>query len=62
MYEINRIRIRGFRRLYEVDLPVRSPMVLIGPNSVGKTSVLDAFSLLSASAAGKLNSTLSDNG
>jgi len=37
-------------------------MVLIGANGVGKTSLLDAFSLLSASASGKLNSTLSQFG
>jgi len=37
-------------------------MVLIGANGVGKTSLLDAFSLLSASAGGKLNSQLSEFG
>ncbi len=33
-------------------------MVLIGANGTGKTSLLDAFSLLSSSAAGNLNKTL----
>ena len=62
MNKIKRIKINGFRRLKEVDLPVRSFMVLIGANGVGKTSFLDAFSLLSASASGNLNKTLSDHG
>ena len=62
MYKINRVRIRGFRRLRDVDLSVRPFMVLIGANGVGKTSLLDAFALLSASASGKLNNTLSQLG
>ncbi|GHT97801.1 chromosome segregation protein SMC [Spirochaetia bacterium] len=37
-------------------------MVLVGANGVGKTSFLDAFSTLSASAAGKLNNELSQFG
>jgi len=62
MYKINRIKINGFRRLKEVDLQVRPFMVLIGANGVGKTSMLEAFSLLSASASGNLNSALSQFG
>lgn len=62
MSKINRIKISGFRRLEEVDLPVRPFMVLIGANGVGKSSLLDAFSLLSASTSGKLNETLSQFG
>ncbi len=37
-------------------------MVLIGANGVGKTSLLNAFSLLSASASGRLNESLSQFG
>jgi len=62
MYKINHIKIGGFRRLKLIDLPVRPFMVLIGANGVGKTSLLDAFSLLSASAAGGLNNKLSQFG
>lgn len=62
MNKINRIRIGGFRRLYDVDLPIRPLMVLIGANGVGKTSLLDVLSLLSASAEGQLNSGLSELG
>ncbi len=59
MNKINRIKINGFRRLLNIDLQVRPFMVLIGANGVGKTSFLDAFSILSASASGNLNSILS---
>ncbi len=62
MHKVNKIRITGFRRLREVDIEMRPLMVLIGANSVGKSSVLDAVSLLSASAAGKLNTTLNNIG
>ncbi|MDP8239230.1 MAG: AAA family ATPase [Candidatus Hatepunaea meridiana] len=55
---MNRFRIRGFRRLLDVDLNIRPLMVLIGANGIGKTSILDAISLLSASAAGGLNKEL----
>ncbi|RJQ50957.1 MAG: DUF2813 domain-containing protein [Desulfobacteraceae bacterium] len=62
MHKINRIKISGFRRLLAVDLQVKPFMVLIGANGVGKTSLLDAFSLLSASASGNLNGMLSQFG
>ena len=58
-YEISNIKISGFRRLHSIDLPVKPFTVLIGANGVGKTSILDALSLLSASASSNLNSTLS---
>src|ERR1017187_4367063 len=62
MNKVNRVKISGFRRLEDVELTVRPFMVLIGANGVGKTSLLDAFSLLSASASGKLNSSVSQFG
>ena len=62
MSRINRLKIGGFRRLEQVDLRVRPFMVLIGANGVGKSSLLDAFSLLSASASGKLKEIVSQFG
>ena len=59
---IRRIGIQGFRRLKDVDLEMRPLMVLIGANGVGKTSFLDALSLLAASARGSLNQHLNDMG
>ncbi len=58
MYKMNQFQIRGFRRLLDVNLKTRPLMVLIGANGIGKTSILDAISLLSASAAGELNKEL----
>ncbi len=40
--EINHIKIGGFRRLKDIDLPVRPFMVLIGANGVGFRFVLPA--------------------
>jgi hypothetical protein len=62
MYKIDRIKIAGFRRSYSVDLPVLPFMILIGANGVGKTSLLDAFAVLSASASENLYETLSEFG
>lgn len=62
MNRINHIRIDGFRRLRGLDLPLKPLMVLIGANGVGKSSLLDAFTLLSSSASGRLNETISQFG
>ena len=62
MYKINRFTIKGFRRLLDVNVQIQPFMTVIGVNGVGKTSFLDAFCLLSASADGKLNSMLSKLG
>jgi len=62
MPKIKRIRIAGFRRLRDVEIEMRSMMVLIGANGVGKTSILDSVSLLSASAAGGMNKALNSIG
>ena len=43
-------------------LNLNSLNVVIGANGSRKTSLLDVFSLLAASAAGKLNDTFSDIG
>ena len=62
MPQIRRIGIEGFRRLSNVDIEMRPLMALIGANGVGKTSFLDALSLLAASARGSLNQHLNDLG
>ena len=58
-YRLTNIQIRGFRRLFSVDIKINPFMVLIGSNGAGKTSLLDIFELLSASVTGKLSDTLS---
>jgi predicted ATPase len=62
MHQIKQIGIEGFRRLKKLEIEMRPLMVMIGANGVGKTSVLDAISLLSASAAGNMNRKLSELG
>lgn len=60
MKRFNRISLKGFRRLHNVELELRPLCVMIGANGSGKTSLLDVFSLLSASASGKLKEKISD--
>ena len=56
------ISIHNFRRLQDVVLELAPLNVMIGANGIGKTSVLEVFSLLAASAAGNLNKTISGMG
>ncbi len=62
MPRIRRIGIEGFRRLNDVDIEMRPMMALIGANGVGKTSFMDALSLLAASARGGMNGRLNEMG
>ncbi len=55
-----RITIEGHRRLYKVQIDMRPLTVMIGANGVGKTSLLEIFLLLAASAKGQLESKISD--
>lgn len=54
------LTIHGFRRLLDVQLPLRPLSVMIGANGTGKTSILDVLSLLAKSAEGKLSESISD--
>jgi predicted ATPase len=56
------LRVKGFRHLHDLDLPLRPLNVLIGANGVGKTSTLEVMRLLAASAEGKLQETISEAG
>jgi predicted ATPase len=56
------IEIEGYRRLFSVQLEMRPLTVMIGANGVGKTSLLEVFSLLAASAAGRLEPKLAEFG
>jgi predicted ATPase len=54
------LSVRGFRRLAELDLELRPLTVLIGANGVGKSSLLDALSILASSAQGNLNAAVGE--
>ena len=58
----SRLSVRGYRRLKSVDLSLRPLNVLIGANGVGKSSVLDIFRLLAASADGRLADNIAETG
>lgn len=42
---LTKLSIRNFKRFDEVDIPLASPVVFIGPNNSGKTSALQALAL-----------------
>jgi predicted ATPase len=58
----SRLKVSGFRRLSDLDIPLRPLNVLIGANGVGKSSFLDVIDLLAASAGGNLQSTITKLG
>jgi predicted ATPase len=58
----NHISIKGYRRLFSVEVQMRPLTVMIGANGVGKTAFLEVFSLLAASANGQLDSRISELG
>ncbi len=60
MSRFEHLHVRGFRRLYDLKLVLRPLCVLVGANGSGKTSLLDVFALLAASASGKLSDKISE--
>ena len=62
MPKVKRIGIQGFKRLLDISLDMRPMMVMIGANGSGKTSFMDALSLVATSAEGGLNRRLNDMG
>ena len=51
---LDNIKIKGFRSLKDVSIPLRNLNVIIGPNGSGKTAFLDIFLLLCEAARGHL--------
>jgi len=45
---IEKLRIKNFKKLGEIEFNLTSPLVLIGPNNSGKTSLLQAITLFEA--------------
>jgi predicted ATPase len=61
-FKFKKIAVKGYRRLFSVNTEMRPLNVMIGANGAGKTSLLEVFSLLAASADGKLKDALSKSG
>jgi predicted ATPase len=60
MNRFENIRIRGYRRLLDVEIEMRPLAVIIGANGSGKTSFLEAWSLLAASCRSQLAAKISE--
>lgn len=51
---LTRVKVENHRRLQDLELEVRQHMVLIGPNDVGKSSLLRCLDLLLGASTGQL--------
>ncbi|MDW7728885.1 MAG: AAA family ATPase [Bacillota bacterium] len=60
--KINRISIKGYRSLKEIDWEPGSLNVVIGPNGTGKSNLLRFFELLVAASKGNLSSYIQKAG
>ncbi|MBD2183540.1 AAA family ATPase [Planktothrix sp. FACHB-1355] len=60
MNSFESISVKGFRRLFSIEIELRPLTVMIGANGIGKSSFLEIFSLLAASANGQLQSKISE--
>jgi predicted ATPase len=56
------LSVSGYRRLQAFEITLQPFNVLIGANGIGKSSVLEVLGLLAGSAAGKLQSTITNLG
>ena len=51
---LSRIRVRGFRSIRDLDLPLAQLNILIGANGSGKSNLIGLFHLLSYLVTGSL--------
>lgn len=56
------LQVQGYRCLADVAIPLRSPLVMIGPNGSGKTALLEVFTLLRDAANEQLEDALAKRG
>ena len=50
---LSRIRVKGYKSLHDLDLELKPLTLLFGPNSAGKSNLLDAVQLLSRLATSR---------
>ena len=50
---LNRIRVRGYKSLRDLDVQLKPLTLLFGPNAAGKSNILDAVQLLSRLATSR---------
>ena len=50
---LNRIRVKGYKSLRDLDVELKPLTLLLGPNSAGKSNLLDAVQLLSRLATSR---------
>ena len=50
---LNRIRVKGYKSLRDLDVELKPLTLLLGPNSTGKSNLLDAVQLLSRLATSR---------
>ena len=62
MSALDRIRIKGFKSVRDVDLELGSLNVLIGANGAGKTNFISAFKLLNQIVEGNLQVSVGRSG
>jgi predicted ATPase len=59
---IERVKIRGYRSLYDLEFTPRPLSVLVGPNNAGKSNVIEAISFLSDVYRRDLKTAVDDRG
>jgi predicted ATPase len=57
---LQKVCVKGYRALkdFEIDLPAGRPLVLIGENATGKSTILDALSMICAVASADIEMTV----
>ena len=58
----NSLQVKGLRRLRDTSLKLKPLNVLVGANSSGKSTLLDAMCILSVGAAGQMHDQISQLG
>jgi energy-coupling factor transporter ATP-binding protein EcfA2 len=55
MAGLTNIKVERFKSLYDVDIPLGQVNVFVGANGAGKSNLLEAFGVIGAAAAGRVD-------